>query len=311
MISDYIIHSFSLEHYPLMKELFLSAFDAEIDFKTFQKKYDTKNLGHEIIGFLAVHKITKEPSAYYGVFPVKALINGKEVLIAQSGDTMTHKNHRKKGLFVHLAKITFDECCNRGIQFIFGLPNKNSYHGFVNKLDWLHVDDVERFDLKLAIKTFPLPKLCLKANLFSNYIKYAKRVLKKAIVKDPFQFCNPQAVTKKILRNKEYLEYKATSDKVFIKINGVVLWIKFTDVFWIGDIDNYEMFDLKIIQELKRLAFLLGYNTISFHINKNAKPGFLRYFKQYNSEALCYYYINKEDYQGTNLIITAADFDTW
>src|SRR6185295_4439504 len=96
------------------------------------------------------------PAAFYGVFPVLVLISGKEVLAAQSGDTMTHRDHQKKGLFIKLAQRTFETCREKGIELVFGLPNSNSYHGFTKKLNWQHKDDIGRFDLKLSIKTFPL-----------------------------------------------------------------------------------------------------------------------------------------------------------
>jgi hypothetical protein len=191
MLTDYYVQKVSLDCYPLMKELFLSAFNMKTDYSRFIKQYDTQKLGHSVIGFLAIHKISNEPAAYYGVFPLKALIDGKETLIALSGDTMTHKNHRKKGLFIHLAESTFDECRKNGIQLIVGLPNENSYHGLVNKLHWKHADDVIAYDLKLRIKTFPLPKICIKIHTVGSYIKYAKLILRKKTVYDLNSFCNP------------------------------------------------------------------------------------------------------------------------
>src|SRR5215212_6420813 len=122
MITEYSIEPFALDKFLLMKELFKSAYETDIDLEYFNSKYDTRCLGHEVIGFIAIHTATKSPAAFYGVFPVKLWINGKEVLAAQSGDTMTHKDHRKKGLFVHLAQVSFETCRKKGIELIFGLP---------------------------------------------------------------------------------------------------------------------------------------------------------------------------------------------
>lgn len=309
---DYKIQAFDLESFSLMKELFKSAFQIDLSAADFKKKFYTKNVGHKVIGFIAMDIATNTPAAFYGVFPVMLLINGKEVLAAQSGDTMTHKKHRKKGLFVKLAKITFEECHRQGIQLIFGQPNKNSFHGFINKLDWIHLDDSVRYDLKLTTKTFPLPKVLKKINLFNFYLKYANRFLQRRLVKGLTHFTSPaQTALGKVLRNKEYLLYKEDKNKMFIKIHDVILWVKFTDVFWIGDFSSYDKITPATILKIKKLAFLLGYNTITFHINKSLPaPWFLNNFKKFETAPSCFYYVNIE-YINYNLVLTGADFDTW
>lgn len=312
MISpEYSIRSFSLDAFPLMRELFLSAFNVNISYESFQKKYDTTELGHAVIGFIAIYKPTNSPAAYYGVFPVKALINGKEILIAQSGDTMTHTDHRKKGLFTALAHITFEACLKQGIEIAFGLPNKNSYYGFTQKLGWIHLDDIERYDLKLSVKTFPLPKLSKKWGVFEIFLMYAKFVLSKTMVHQLRDFTNTNPDGKgKILRNASYLKYKESVDKVFIRLENITLWIKFTDVLWVGEISDYSQVTHETIRKLKRIAFFLGYNTITFHINKSTDHQFLQFFKKQESEPSCFYYLNKNHFNH-NLLLTGADFDTW
>ncbi len=312
MLEDYNIQPFSLDLYPLMRKLFLSAFETELSYEAFIKKYDTKNLGHPVVGFLAIDKLTKEPAAYYGVFPLTLLIRGEKKLAAQSGDTMTHKNHRKKGLFVQLAKITFEECRARGFVMIFGQPNAFSKHGLINSLKFLHLDDVNRYDLKLKIKTLPLFKISRRLGFLKAYNNYAKTVLRKHIIQQVDDFTNPaNELPIKTLRDKNYLLYKEADDKFFIKINSVVLWIKLAEILWIGDADNYDKIDAPVIRKLKRLAFALGINTISFHINNAMmRPAFLNSFSAYSTEASCFYYLDN-DYDNSNMIITGADFDTW
>lgn len=311
MSSEYSVQRFSQDSFPLMRELFASAFNVHITYEDFQKKYDTLKLGHAVIGFIAVHKPTNSPAAYYGVFPLKALINSKEILIAQSGDTMTHKDHQKKGLFISLANMTFEACRKEGIEIIFGLPNKNSYRGFTQKLGWIHLDDIDRYDLKLPIKTFPLPKLFKSVGLFRMFLMYVKFILGKRQINRPADFTNTEPYKGgKILRNEPYLKYKQGLDKVFIKLEGITFWIKFTDVLWIGEISDYNQMSRPILKKIKRIAFILGYNTISFHINKSSTHGFLQFFKKHDSEPSCFYYLNGS-YSNFNLILTGADFDTW
>src|SRR5687767_8060143 len=206
MLSDYRIEVFTKHKFLLMKELFQSAYGINIDEKFFLKKYNTDPLGHPVIGFIAMHIPTNSPAAYYGVFPVKVLINGKDVLAAQSGDTMTHKSHQKKGLFVLLAKMTFEECSKKGIEIVFGLPNENSYHGFTKKLNWQQVDEVVRYDLKSNVKRLPLPKIFKKLGWTHLYKRFVQKILKDYLVSVNEDFTNTIPTNSgKIKRDKYYL----------------------------------------------------------------------------------------------------------
>ena len=137
-------------------------------------------------------------------------------------------------------------------------------------------------------------------------------ILKNYLVENKTDFTNSvQTELGKIKRDKNYLEYKAEESKYFIQLDNVVLWIKLSDVFWIGDISDYDKVNEAMLTQLKKIAFRLGYNTIVLHLNKSMnKFPFLKDFKQYEAEPLCFFYINKA-YENTNLLITGADFDTW
>ena len=126
---EYSFERLSGEHYRLLQILYENAFNVKISINEITKRFDTRQLGAEVIGFIAIHKPSKTAAAYYGVFPMKAVINNEIILAGQSGDTMTHSNHRKKGLFVTLAKLTYEECKQKGLKIIIGQPNQYSYQG--------------------------------------------------------------------------------------------------------------------------------------------------------------------------------------
>src|SRR5258708_39658673 len=65
----------------------------------FQKKYNTAFTGVEYVAVIAYDK-DHQPAAYYGVMPCFIQFEDKIILAAQSGDTMTHPDHRGKGLVV-------------------------------------------------------------------------------------------------------------------------------------------------------------------------------------------------------------------
>lgn len=309
--SEYDAIPFSTAQYALMKELFQSAFGSAITEANFKKRFDTTMFGEEVIGFLAIHRQTKKPAAYYGVFPVRLWWQNKIMLAAQSGDTMTHEQHRKKGLFIWLAQKTFSKCKEKGIALVFGLPNENSYPGFTRRLQWVQLDNITTYDLKLKRKTIPLAKLAIKAGLFSIYLKLAKGILSRQMDDSVKQFHNPLKQHSRVYRDADYLRYKAADNKFFLQLNGVKAWVSLTDVLWVGDLDNYDTVNEATISQLKRLAFWLGYNTIRFHFNDSLpQPAFLQWFDKRGQEPSCFYYLD-DQLKGTNLLLTAADFDTW
>lgn len=309
---DYTVVRFSLDRFLLIQELYRTAFGLRLSQKEFLKKYDTRSLGHEAIGFLAIHEPTGTPAAYYGVFPLRIRHGDKTVLAAQSGDTMTHPQHRKKGLFTELARLTFDACRQSGIGLVFGLPNEQSYPGFIQKLHWQHRDDIQRLDAKLPAKTFPLPKLCRRLGVFGLYRSYARFLLRKQILPQPHSFSTPQqAGYASVLRDYDYLLYKQGPDHFFLRIGAVTVWIKLTDVLLIGDLDNYEAAGTSFLPALQRIAFRLGYNTISFHRNQSLRPTvFLEGFRVSRTWPSCLFALDPQ-WRDLNLLLTTADFDTW
>ena len=98
------------------------------------------------IGFLAFDE-DGSPVAFYGVFPCLASWEGQTMLVAQSGDTMTHPSHTRKGLFILLANMTYNLAKEKGVKLIFGFPNQNSFSGFANRLNWKFEEEMDSFSL--------------------------------------------------------------------------------------------------------------------------------------------------------------------
>ena len=310
---EYRIEQLTPSHYPLLQKLFRRVYNTRVSPEDLEKRFDTSLFGKNVVGFIAIHNNSGEPASYYGVFPMNVQIENKIVSIGQSGDLMTDQKHRNKNLFIQLAELTHIACKYEGMKVIISQPNKKSLHGFVNKLGFKPIDEIIRWDLKLGMKTVPLSKLVSTNKTFKkSYLPYAKRVLKKYIVGTPALFNNPLEISiGKVQRDNAYISYKSSEDRFFIKIENVMLWIRLTDVFWIGDFDNYDSINSVVIKKIKRLAFLLGYNTISFNMNASITlPDPLKIFKQYSSQPSCFLYID-ETLNDTNIILAAADSDTW
>lgn len=307
LAEEYESVSFSLEHHGPMDVLFRSAFGQPLSKDTFLNRYNTAPVGKAVVGYIAFHRATGTPAAYYGVFPVQLQYGGRTCWAAQSGDTMTHGDHRKRGLFTWLAKLTYEACTRQGIELVFGMPNANSYPGFINKLGWKETDTIACYDLKPAIKTFPLPKLLPRFAM-----TWARLVLRRYVrnaVGAQINTCKTDYA--KVFRDAAYMKYKDRSDSFLLELDGILIWVRLTDVFWIGEVSDYDRLSERIVLKLQRIAFVLGYNTIRYHLNSSInRPGFLRSFKKYNNEPFCYLDLSGR-YQALNILITAIDFDTW
>ncbi|MBI5371248.1 MAG: GNAT family N-acetyltransferase [Sphingobacteriales bacterium] len=309
---EYTFIRVTAAHYPLLTELYADAFGSRLTVEDIRRRYDTLALGGEHVAFMALHTASHTPAAYYGVFPHQVFREKERILVAQSGDTMTHSAHRKKGLFVILARLTYAECEKKGIRYIYGFPNDNSLPGFLKHLQWKETDHVTRYDLKLKWKTFPLSRLSRKSSLLRKWqLSLAKNLFRKYRSAPADCFHNPlKNGYYRVYRDRAYLQYKETPDKLFIRVEGVSFWIRLTDVIWIGEIDNYNGVTERIIRKLKRVAFWSGYNTIVLNLNESIPlPESLNGFRPAGKDVSCFYLPGQQE--PIPLLITGADFDTW
>jgi hypothetical protein len=107
-----------------------------------------KNPDGDVIGFDAFND--NELVGHYACIPTYINLKGNKVKGLLSLNTMTHPEFRNKGLFLNLAKKTYSLGEKLGYECIYGVSNKNSTYGFVNKLGFQFVCQ-------------------LKANLFLKY----------------------------------------------------------------------------------------------------------------------------------------------
>ena len=235
-----------------------------VDENYFLKKYDTSYAGLVNVGYLAYNAEGK-PVAYYGVIPCLIKFKDEVMLAAQSADTMTHPQHRYKGMFVDLSNRAFELCRQLGIRLVFGFPNQNSYHGAVNKLGWKMTEAMACF--VIPVKTLPLESAARKMRLSKIYRKYARLILRKkmlslhgthnSVVADGFAG---------VLRNEEYFAYKTYSPTRTLKIGDASVWISNRPGMFIGDMENVNEKNFEVvINKLKRIARILGITPIQFH----------------------------------------------
>jgi len=265
---EYVIEKLCETNIADVEKLHTAVYDTVPARNLFLMKYDTAFTGVKHIGFIAYDQ-RGQPAAFYCVIPCFIRFKDKIVLSAQSADTMTHPDHRFKGLFVELALRTFQLCETAGIQFVFGFPNQNSLPGFVNKLGWETTERMDCFIIRSVI--FPWKKIFYKFPVLKNRLAaYQQGVLKNHAV-------NQQGLSNSVFedgfagvyRDHHFRKYKTYHQSHVIKLGNALLWVKINSVLLIGDIlvkpGEFE----GMLYRLKSLASKLGIREIHFH----ASPG--------------------------------------
>lgn len=268
---EYIFERVSGERLKDVKYLYKESFGENVTIEFLEKKYNTSVFGANNIGYIAYHK-NGEPAAYYGVFPCKAVVKDKIYLCAQSGDTMTHPNHRGKGLFIKLAKATYRLAIENGISFVFGFPNDNSYPGFVNKLGWIHKENLKIY--KISIYTFPLAYIASRIKFLSGLYRFYSSFIINIWKGDLKFFDNPNidCFGSGILRDENFYIYKNYFKKEIIKIHGKGVYIKIAGALRVGDIElSDEAEFIRIVKRIKLVAWLLGCYAVYFYCSPETK----------------------------------------
>lgn len=89
----------------------------------------------------------EELVAHYACIPMKMMIEGRVVLGLLDMATVTHPNHRGKGLFKQLAKTTYDYSKENGYEFVIGVANASSFPGYMKYFPYVFVS---KLDVKIG-----------------------------------------------------------------------------------------------------------------------------------------------------------------
>jgi len=265
---NYRIERFTVDRLNDLAYLYIAVYGRLILKEYLLKKYNTAYTGVMYTGYLAYDNANL-PVAFYAVIPCFIKYEDQLVLAAQSADTMTHPAHRNKGLFVELANRTYDLCRAEGIRLVFGFPNQNSVHGFVNKLNWQVFDRLQRFHF--PVKSIPLEKLALKFSFLQPfYHLYVRLMIPR---RHDQQMAN--SVTTEgyagICRNADYIAYKTYNTTHTIKTGTATVWFKIQNGLIIGDITGSLDKPDQLLSRLLTLAKKLGLGSLQFQVSEGTQ----------------------------------------
>lgn len=176
---DYLIREYQLGDEEKIIDLFQTVFKKELNLEFWKWRFSECPFGKGII-YLAFEN--KNLVGHYAVHPVDLLVENKLVKAVFSMTTMVHPLHHRRGLFSQLASSTYEKASSLGYRIVYGFPNRNSYHGFVNNLGWkdmskmniLHVKNMSLEDLSSNLECHRIFDSTtiddLTSNLDKNYV---------------------------------------------------------------------------------------------------------------------------------------------
>jgi hypothetical protein len=101
-------------------------------------------------GIITLANMSGQTVAQYSMMRNNLNFMGREIIAAQSCDTMVRSDFRKKGLFSHLAERNYSFAAKNGVQAVFGFPNRNSYPGIVRNLKWYRIFFLNHYLLRFG-----------------------------------------------------------------------------------------------------------------------------------------------------------------
>lgn len=122
----------------ILKTSFPDSKKFSIDYLRWQ--YAENPIGN-IVGFNAFYEDAL--AAHYVAMPISMTLFGKERKGLLSLNTATHPDHRGKRLFSILADKTYKYAAENGFDYVIGVANANSTHGFLKNLGFYLISPLE------------------------------------------------------------------------------------------------------------------------------------------------------------------------
>ncbi|MEO7524611.1 MAG: GNAT family N-acetyltransferase [Ferruginibacter sp.] len=279
-MSDYRIKKIGAEDFSILVPLMKDCFGMDVNIEYFHWKYIDNPAGH-FVGFIAIEPNTNEIGAYYGVVPQSFIIDGKERLIYQSCDTMTHSKHRRLGLFKLLALECFRVLKQEQKLFIIGFGGAQSTPGFL-KFGWKQLFDF-RYYFKPALfcktaylRSFPQENFKEETNIsklepFLNKINQPMAIHSQRNVKHiSWRTKNPNYTYKLITYSQENI---IEGYAIFYILNGKMILFDF--------IFNSKRSEKGLLWYLSKLLLLNKYQGIISFCQEKGKQATLLQANQF------------------------------
>lgn len=147
-------------------------------------------------GICAIVESDKKTVGMASITPKKMLFQKKLFTTAEIGDTFTHPDFQRKGIFSQVVNKVRSISENENINFIYGTPNTNSLPGYKKKLNF----DVLR---SVDVKNFVYP---------INFLNILQKKIKSKLIILPLSF-----ILKQLFEFKNYFFKPKLNNTVFFE----------------------------------------------------------------------------------------------
>lgn len=281
-------------------------------FDTLKSKYNTAYLGEKYyqLGYLAYDNMG-QVVGFNGFIPQSMQVDGKQIIILQSSDSMVLASYRRQGVFQQIGHQIGYLTKSLGVTYEIGFPNQNSHSVMINKLGWQLVNQLYVF--QIPIQPLPILNIVNRIPLIkSSYQKRIRAVLKEYFAKD---FQTPKTHNG-LVRDTAFYQYKNYTNAYSLKLSGLKIWLKVDINLTIGDvwIDDIAVAE-KGLMELKQIAKRIGARKVVFLLTKN-HPAYPLLEKQVapqkgNALIVRRYSQPKIDIDWSKITFTRGDYDTF
>ena len=265
-------------------------FKKRVDETYLASKYDTAYGGVESAALLA-YDDAGEAISFFGAIPFRMGYGDTTVLAAQSADGMTDARYSRRGWFTRLARLGHEQLRQRGIAFIYGFPNRNSYAALTKRMAWVHAGHMRGYMLR--VPAIPVGRVSRLHPITGRwYDARVSRVL-AGLAGARADLPNSALVEGHAgsRRDEKFFQYKRFARNRVVLVNGCQVWLKVSSGILIGDIESRDEETLTaVVRGLRRLAVRLGQCRISFQCSPGlALESFLaERYTGFESWPVCY-----------------------
>jgi hypothetical protein len=140
----------------------------------FAWKLSRNNFGLSIAS-IATPLTSSETVSTCSITPKLFWLNGALVFCGQIGDTYTANEFQRRGIFGDLVNSARSSAYHNGIEIIYGLPNEQSFPGYIKKLGFREIDS---FSLSKYTSVLPSNKKFMNIVLSHRKTVFSNKIVK-------------------------------------------------------------------------------------------------------------------------------------